>query len=90
MSLVEGGGWRCYTHDFDTKSVDKWNKHCDDGEHFEYGTTYCRGCKCIIYLGDDGIPFVPYVNGAKNYPVKCPDCDTSSKFTKVNTEDMKA
>jgi hypothetical protein len=87
MSLVEGGGWTCYTHDFETNDVNKWNKHCSDGEHFEYGTTYCRGCNAIICI--DGLPYEPYVNGTKPYTVKCEDCDTDSKFTKVKKEESK-
>lgn len=75
MALIEGGAFRCYIHNFETESIDKWNKHCTTEEgHTETGNTLCITCGQRIHFTD--LPFHPLdVRGSKNIQLRCEECD---------------
>jgi hypothetical protein len=85
-SAIEGGGVLiCFRHDYETRSIQEWNKHCDDGDHFEEGNTLCNVCGERIEF--TGLPYHPFdANGSKNISLRCDDCDSkrrgSVKITK--------
>jgi hypothetical protein len=77
--LLEGSGvFECFRHDFKTKSINEWNDHCDDGDHFEMGSTACISCGRVIEF--EGHPYVRFkADGSKGLQLQCPDCTSAIK-----------
>ena len=47
--LVEGAGiYRCNTHNFETESFEKIQKHFNDGTHGKSGQNACELCKTPV------------------------------------------
>lgn len=78
MALIEGPGFHCYLHDFDTNDVAEWNFHCTTAEgHYEMGTTICITCGNQIEFTN--LPFHPLLpDGSKGIALKCEDCETKT------------
>ena len=74
MSIIEGGGiFKCSRHEFETESIDDWNDHCSDGDHFEEGNTVCTNCGERIEFS--GLPYHPFkADGSKGIALQCDDC----------------
>lgn len=87
MSLIEGGSFHCYIHDVDATSMTEWNAHCDDGTHFDEGTSTCIDCNTPIKFK---VPYVPYKeDGTKGvrekYALRCEACSAKVGSAEVST-----
>lgn len=87
MAFVEGGAFKCSSHDFETESIKEWNEHCKDNpSHTEMGETLCITCGDKIYF--EGLPYhaIDERTGSKNISLRCDECNDklvgSSKITK--------
>ena len=79
MAFVEGGAFKCSSHDFETESIKEWNEHCKDNpSHTEMGETLCVSCGDKVYFTD--LPYHPIDErtGSKNISLKCEECDNKS------------
>lgn len=88
--LIEGSGvLECFRHDFKTKSINEWNDHCDDGDHFEMGSTACISCGEQIQF--EGLPYVRFKpDGSKGIQLQCEDCSSAIKSSKVKMKKVVA
>ena len=88
MSLIEGGNFICYRHDFETDTIDEWNAHCDDGDHFEAGTTLCKDCGETVVFTD--LPFKKLgPDGSKGLSLHCEDCESKLKGSVKRSKNKK-
>lgn len=89
MALIEGGAFKCGSHDVETSNVAEWNKHClaYPDVHYEIGETGCMNCGQKIYF--DKLPYHPIdeKTGSKNISLRCEDCESrivgNAKLTSV-------
>ena len=44
MSVIEGGAFICFRHDFMTDSVKTWDRHCYEFGHTQDVTQQCKKC----------------------------------------------
>ena len=83
MSIVEGGPFECFVHNFITPVIAEWNDHCtlnDCGR--ESGSTRCRDCGKEIKFKN--LPFHPFdAAGHKNITLSCPDCKNKDSGAEV-------
>ena len=78
MAMIEGGAFKCSRHNFETESIEAWNDHCDDGDHFEAGSVQCSKCRTVFQF--DGLPFHRLdAGGSKNISLMCEDCESKTK-----------
>ena len=85
MALVEGGSFKCYLHDFESKTVKGWNEHCLSKPHFESGSTGCANCSETIEFSN--LPFHPLdAGGSKNIRLVCDDCNKKQNGDVVMTK----
>lgn len=87
MSLVEGGDFQCYVHDFRAKDIKEWNEHMDDGTHSDEGSSTCVDCNTPIRFK---VPYTPFnEQGSKGirekYQLRCPTCSGKVGTAEVST-----
>lgn len=69
MSMLEGGDFVCYIHNYKTDNSSKWEYHCFKTNHMIEGYTQCLVCKKPVNFKD--IPFM----GLNNSPqLRCEKC----------------
>lgn len=79
---IEGGNFICYSHNFETGKVSRWNEHCISTGHTEEGSTRCRDCDKEIKFKN--LPFHPFdEQGHKNISLSCPDCKNKEQQAEV-------
>jgi hypothetical protein len=46
MSVIDGGSFKCYSHDpvYETVDPAAWKEHLNDGKHTESGSGVCVVC----------------------------------------------
>jgi hypothetical protein len=80
MALVEGSGeFTCRTHDFKTRDLQKFNEHCNDGNHTDQGNTVCTVCGKRFEFKD--LPYKPQdpLTGFKGIALKCENCESKTQ-----------
>ena|SRR6476660_7218149 len=77
MAFIEGGAFKCGSHDIETSDIAEWNKHClaYPDIHYEIGETGCMNCGKKVYF--DRLPYHPIdvKTGSKNISIRCEDCE---------------
>ncbi len=68
-SMVEGGNFKCFIHNFETDDPAAWDKHCIETKHIISGTAPCVFCGKSVTFSD-----LPYIGTGKPVGACCKDC----------------
>lgn len=68
-SMIEGGNFKCFIHNFETDDPIKWDKHCIETKHKISGTAPCVFCGKSVEFKD-----LPYIGMGKPVGAVCDNC----------------
>lgn len=73
MSMIEGGEFICYRHEFSTEDIEEWNNHCIKNGHTISGVAPCVNCGVAVQFYK-----IPFIKIGQNPPlqihIKCEVC----------------
>ena len=77
MSLLEGGDFKCYTHNFSTNKPAEWNEHCLETAHTQSGFAPCVYCGMQTEFKNE-----PYVTVGQARFIVCKKCEAAQSSAK--------